>query len=102
SGRQTHNFPDPPVDNSNPELAESFNPEDWINALQFDLIQPIPIFGTQALLVHGAHLERDAAEARYLQAAQALRAQVVSLYHQARLARLSLAVREGEVARNET
>lgn len=100
-GRQTNSFPDPEPVPGEPDLS-GFSQEDWINSLEFRLLQPIPVFGTQRLLVHGAELELSRQEAIFLQQSQSLRQQVVSSFFRAQLAQRALEVREDEVGRNET
>ncbi|MEO7994709.1 MAG: TolC family protein, partial [bacterium] len=80
-GRETHTFPDPTLPAGSEELADSFSNEDWINQVHIDLVQPIPIFGTQQLLVHLANLGVDSAEARLESTRQSVRAQVVRAWY---------------------
>lgn len=102
TGRESHTFPDPEVPAGSENLAESFSQEDWVNALDFNLTQPIPVFGQQRLSVKAAKLALAQAEAAYDLEAQMLREQVVTAYFQALLSSQVLALREAEVARDAT
>ncbi|HYE79938.1 MAG TPA: TolC family protein, partial [bacterium] len=103
-GRQTNTFPDPDLSQipGGEDIAGSFSQEDWINTLEFALVQPLPVFGTQRLIVRAADLELGRQEAVFVEQAQELRQRVVSAFYRAQLAQRALEVREAEVDRNET
>jgi|GEM_PF-6206592 len=102
TGRESHTFPDPDIPEGSEDLADSFSQEDWVNSLDFNLTQPIPVFGQQRLSVKAAKLALHQAQAAYDLESQRLREQVVTAYFQALLGSQVLALREAEVSRNAT